>query len=66
MTKRIVDLTNRAIIMELNKEDYTTASIKQIMQSRHEIIVSKSGIQKIIKKMLILYVEIEICLKCNT
>ena len=36
--------------MELNKEGYTTASIKQIMQSRYDIIVSKRGIQKIIKK----------------
>ena len=36
--------------MELNKQSYTTASIKQIMQSRYEIIVSKHGIQKIIKK----------------
>ena len=35
--------------MELNK-GYTTATIKQIMQSRYEIIVSKRGIQKIIKK----------------
>jgi len=50
MTKRNVDLTNHAIIVELNKEGYTTASIKQIMQSRYEIIVSKRGIQKIIKK----------------
>jgi len=50
MIKRNVDLTNRAIIVELNKQVYTTASIKQIMQSRHEIIVSKHGIQKIIKK----------------
>ena len=50
MTKRNVDLTNRAIIVELNKEGYITASVKQIMQSRHEIIVSKRGIQKIIKK----------------
>ena len=50
MTKRNVDLTNRAIIVELNKEGYTTASIKQIMQSRHEIIVFNRGIQKIIKK----------------
>jgi len=49
MTKRNVDLTNCAIIVELNK-GYTTASIKQIMQSRQEIIVSKRGIQKIIKK----------------
>ena len=47
MTKRNVDLTNHAIIVELNKEGYTTAFIKQIMQSRH---VSKRGIQKIIKK----------------
>ena len=36
--------------MELTKEGYATASIKQIMHSRHEIIVSKRGIQKIIKK----------------
>jgi len=36
--------------VELNKEGYTTASIKQIMQSRHEIIVSKRGIRKIIEK----------------
>ena len=44
MTKRNVDLTNRSIIVELNKEGYTPASMKQIMQSRHEIIVSKRGI----------------------
>ena len=50
MTKRNVDLTNRAIIVELNKEGYTTASIKQIMQSKHEITMSKRGIQKVIKK----------------
>ena len=50
MTRRNVDLTNRAIIVELNKEGYTTASIKQIMQSKHKIIVSKRGIQKNIKK----------------
>ena len=48
MTKRNIDLTNRTIMVELNEEGYTTASIKQIMQSRHEIIVSKRGIQKII------------------
>jgi len=50
MTKVNVDLTSREIIVELNKEGYITASVKQIMQSRHEIIVSKRGIQKIIKK----------------
>jgi len=50
MTKRNFDLINRAIIVELNKKGYTTASIKQILQGRHEIIVSKRGIQKIIKK----------------
>ena len=51
MTKKNVDLTNRAIIVELNKEGYTTFSIKQIIQSRHEIIVSKRGIQKILRNM---------------
>ena len=50
MTKGNVDYTNRSIIVELNKEGYTTASIKQIMQSRHKIVVSKRGIQKMIKK----------------
>ena len=39
MTKRNVDLTNRAIIVELNKESYN-----------NEIIMSKRGIQKIIEK----------------
>ena len=46
MAKRNVDLANRAIIEELNKKGYTSASIKQIMQRRLEIIVSKRGIQK--------------------
>jgi transposase len=50
MTKRNIDAKNRVIIVELKKEGYTTASIKEIMLSRHEINVSKRGIQKIIKK----------------
>ena len=47
MTKRNVDLTNRTITVELNKEGYTTDSIKQIMQSRHEIIVSKKLLRNV-------------------
>ena len=47
---RKIDMKCRIIIVELNKEGHTTASIQEIMLSRHGINVSKHGIQKIIQK----------------
>jgi len=49
MTNRNLDVTYRVIIEELMKECYTTSSIKEIMQRRYDIVLSKSGIKKIKK-----------------
>ena len=40
MTKRNVDLTTREIIVELNKEGYTTASIKRNFANQRRIVDS--------------------------
>ena len=50
MNIRKIDMKCRIIIVELNKEDHATASIQEIMLSRHGINVSKHGIQKIMQK----------------
>jgi transposase len=50
MNTRNIDIKCRIIIVELKKEGHTTGSIKEIMESRHGINVSKRGIQKIIQK----------------
>ena len=50
MKNRNVDIKCRIIIVELMKEGYATCSIKEIMQTRHGINISKCSIQKIIQK----------------
>jgi len=51
MTKRNIDLTNRAIIVELNKEGYTTAFIKQIIQSDMKLLCQKVVFKKLLRNM---------------
>jgi len=50
MNTRKIDMKCRIIIVELIKEGHATASIQEIMLSRHGINVSKHGMQKIIQK----------------
>jgi len=50
MSNRNIQIKDRVIIVELMNEGHSTASIKQIMFDRHDVDVSKRGIQKIVHK----------------
>ena len=50
MNTRKIDMKYRIIIVELIREGHATASIQEIMLTRHGINVSKHGLQKIIQK----------------